>query len=128
MTKKVSGERSLKVGGGTVTLRFSIQSIMALEDHFGGAIFELLPDRFGSGTPRLGDIIILYGASRGIDPGDSEGLEGAYAELQKAGFEAAMPVLMECLTASLSGPNTGKPQPAQTKGEARRKSKVKTPT
>jgi len=126
MTRKISGERSLKVGGDTVTLRFPIASIMALEDHFDCAIFDLLQQRFGSGTPRLGDVVVLYGAARGIAPDDVKGLEKAHMELQQAGFEEAMTVLMECLSASLGAESGGKPKkptkaPGKMPAQTRRK-------
>ena len=64
MARKISGERSLKVGGKTYTLRLSFDALEEIEDKYGSIV-----DLFNTNkSMRLSVIYFLFAKMANVDP------------------------------------------------------------
>ena len=58
MARRISGERSLKVGGKTYTLRLDFDALSAIEDRY-GSIIKIITE-FSDGQPKLSLLAFMF--------------------------------------------------------------------
>ena len=84
MAKKAAGERSVKVGDKTVTLRLDIGTIMDLEDHLDQSFLEWTLNNLV--RLKISDFAMLYLAMTGGDFTDKDKCREAGTMLYDNGF------------------------------------------
>jgi len=65
MAKLISGERSLKVGGETYTLRLGFDALSAIEDRY-GSIITIMAD-ISRGDPKLSLLSYIFSCTANLD-------------------------------------------------------------
>lgn len=110
MTKRISGERSLKTDDAEYTLRLDFQAIAGIENDLDKSIIDVF--NFQGSMPKISDLVVIVGHVARIEP------EEAYDLINNAGFEAVMKPVVECFQASLQVGDEKKPKARTAKTKA----------
>ena len=95
MAKQISGERSLKAGDETYTLRLDFEAMSSIEDYIDGPLLGFL-NSLGQGVmPKLSVISFILGALAKIETSD------AWRLIQEVGLYKAMEAITDVLKATL---------------------------
>lgn len=111
MAKRVSGERSIKVGSKTHVLRLDFQALADIEDFIDGPITDYFKRKK---EPRLKEIAALFGYLAHIPPEDAWEVVKAY------GLPESVEIITECIISTLmpEGTEPGKAKARQPKTAA----------
>lgn len=111
MAKRVSGERRIKVGTKTYTLRLDFAALADIEDSVGGPITDYLQKK---AAPKLSELSTLFASLAHIEP------EAAWGVIQEYGMPETMQIVTEVIVSTLMPEDApaGKPTARQRKTTA----------
>jgi len=99
MTKKISGEVSIKLGGKSMALRLDAGTILDLEDHFDVGFIHFMENKFAE--LRLGDLSVLVMSMTDRDYNDRDLVKAVAGDIVDAGIVEVVTLVSKCIENTL---------------------------